>query len=111
MALKDRPLQARADWAWGAGPGARAGRWHSADAEGWTRGRPPEPNQSPKEMPIERAVWIRSESSGTVFVLPTTSLKDTGTMSGGWLDTILPNCPRTTSSTARAPNRVASTRS
>ena len=60
---------------------------------------------------MARAVLMRSESSGTVFVRPTTSASGIGTMSGGLFATIFPNTPRWMSSTAAPPNLVARTRS
>jgi D-serine dehydratase len=50
--------------------------------------------QSPSDTPIARAVLIKSESSGTVLVRPTTSASGIGTMSGGLFATIFPNTPR-----------------
>src|SRR5439155_3121429 len=67
--------------------------------------------QSPNAIPSAFAVSSRSESSGTVFVRPTTSSSRRATMSGGAYATIVPNSPRLTSSTALPPKRVARTRS
>ena len=53
----------------------------------------------------------RRNQAGRCGVRPTTFSSGTATMSGGWNATMCPNWPSSSSSTARAPNRVARMRS
>jgi hypothetical protein len=44
----------------------------------------PHLRQSPIQIPRSRAVWMVSESRGTVFMTAIASSMRTGTMCGGW---------------------------